>query len=198
MKKIIAVGFVYCLILSSCTVPVHLDPVPRIYVKEKIKCDVGLFIDQSQIMIPTPQSGLCLIGMANTWNVETGRGLYLGAERTFRSIFTNVEILKEIKEFTNKPLTLLITPKVQMFNISQDLAADLMLYCKLVNRVGETVYENTIPAKGESQAATGFCLGFWGGETALSKTSNDAFNKAFAFLADDIIKKVDFTPYQSR
>ncbi len=57
------------------------------------------------------------------------------------------------------------------------------------------MYENTIPSKGGSQAATGCLLGVWGGKMALSGTSNEAFDMAFAQLADDIMKKVDFSPY---
>lgn len=185
---------------TGCTFTVRVTPNPGVYIikKEKIKLSVGLFIDDYQIRQIHSQSGFCLIGVLHTWEIQTGMALRISAENTFREIFTHVEILKTVSDFTKKPLTLLITPKIERFYISQDLTAELVLYCKLIDQTGKVVYENTIPAKGESQAITGFLFGMWGGEYALSKTSTSAFNKAFAFLASDIIKKVNFDEYLKR
>jgi len=163
--------------------------------EEKIPLDVGLYVDTAQAQQIYSRSGLCLIGMAHTWQVNTGGALNLGAERTFQRIFANVERLKSTEEFANKPLTLLITPQLKNFNISQSLAADLILYCKLVDKTGQTIYENTIPAQGSGQGAMGCLLGVFAGKKALSDTSADAFNTAFAMLASDIVRKVDFSPY---
>ena len=174
------------LVLGGCSFLVRLDPNPIPYIREKIDLSVGLFVDESQIKQIHSQGGFCLIGMGHTWDVETGMALRVGAERIFRRVFTNIGILQEVSEFTNKPLTLLITPRIERFNISQDLAAELYLHCKLIDQIGKVVYENTIYSKGGSQAATGCLLGVWGGQMALSETSNEVFNKAFAFLANDI------------
>jgi hypothetical protein len=195
MKNATIVLLSLSLILVSCSFAVRLDPSPIPYTEEKIDLDVGLFVDQFQMGQIHSRSGLCLIGMVHTWNVETGMALRVGAERVFKRVFTKVEILEEVGEFKDKPLTLLITPTIQRFNISQDLAAELHLHCRLVDQVGEVVYENTIPSKGGSHAGTGCLLGVWGGQKALSETSNEAFNMAFAHLANDIVKNVDFSPY---
>ncbi|UCG51767.1 MAG: hypothetical protein JSW58_16600 [Candidatus Latescibacterota bacterium] len=119
----------------------------------------------------------------------------MGAETTFTRMFQHVDMLGSMDEFESRPLTLLITPQIREFAVSQGLAATLYLDCKLVDKAGDVVYENTIPTNGEGQAATGCLLGVWGGKMALSKTATDAFNKAFGALASDIRQKVDFTPY---
>jgi hypothetical protein len=167
------------------------------YIEEKIDVDVGLYIDQYQMRQIHSRSGFCLLGIFHTWNIETGLALAAGAETTFKSLFTNVEMIEDVNDFANRPLTILITPRIESFNVSGDLSAELLLHCKLVDDHGVVVYENTIPSVGESQASTGFIFGFWGGKMALSKTSVEAFNMAFSMLASDIIEKVDFTPYLS-
>ncbi len=181
-------------LFGGCVFQVHLRPYPAPYITaEKIDLSVGLFIDESKLIPYHSQSGLCLIG--HTWQIQTGIALRTASEQTFRRLFTNVEILSQLSEFKNKPLTLLITPKIERFYVSQGLQAELFLYCKLVDQMGKVVYENTIPSKGSSQWGMAFFFGVWAGEEALSKTSTEAFNKAFAFLADDIVKKVDFSIY---
>ncbi|MCK4417891.1 MAG: hypothetical protein KAV99_06960, partial [Candidatus Latescibacteria bacterium] len=112
------------LVLGGCSFLVRLDPNPIPYIREKIDLSVGLFVDESQIKQIHSQGGFCLIGTGHTWDVETGMALRVGAERIFRRVFTNIGILQEVSEFTNKPLTLLITPRIERFNISQDLAAE--------------------------------------------------------------------------
>lgn len=195
MRYLFIIYIILILIILNCSFSVHLDPNPFPDIKQKIDIDVGLFINESQIQKIHSQSGLCLIGMAHTWNIETGWALRVGAERTFKRIFTNVEILKNLGEFRDKSLTLLITPKIENFNISQDLSAELFLHCKIVDKKGDVLYERTIPAKGASQSFTGFLFGVFGGQEALSTTSNEAFNIAFSLLAQDIITKIDFEPY---
>jgi hypothetical protein len=133
--------------------------------------------------------------MAHTWKFETGGAMGMAAKRTFERVFTEVQTLQTADQFTDAPLVLLITPSIRKFHVSQGLTASLQLHCTLVDKMGQTVYENTVPAKGGSQAMTGCLLGVWGGQSALAKTSEEAFNTAFSTLADDIVKKVDFSPY---
>ncbi len=183
-------------LLVGCTFTVPINPNPAAYYSvDKIDLDVGLLIDDSQIRQVHSQSGFCLLGVAHTWNFQTGMALRIAAEQIFKKMFTKVELLSSASEFQNKPLTLLITPKITRFNVSQDITAELLLYCKLIDQNGKVVYERTIPAKGSSQALTAYFGGVFVGKQTLSQTSTEAFNRAFEFLAKDIKEKVDFSVY---
>lgn len=191
-ERVCAIFFLL-VFLGGCTFDVYVRPTPILDTTKKINLKIGLFIDESKLPPYHSQSGFCLMG--GTWNIHTGVALRMGAEQTFKTLFTDVEILKDVSEFKNKSLALLITPKIKRFHVSQSIQAELFLHCILVDQVGKIVYDHTIPVKGSSEGGLVFIFGVWAGKEALSKTSTDAFNRAFALLADDIIKKVNFSPY---
>jgi len=192
------------LLLGSCanSYRVNLLPDPVPHTTKKIDLNAGLFIDEAQTRQGHTQGGSCLTGMGQQWSIETGGALRIGAERTFRKIFTDVEILNSMGEFKNKPLTLLVTPKIVEFYI-RNLTATLSLHCKLVNQAGEMVYEKTIISTGVAQGATTALFSVWWSgilgaiptQRAISEASHEAFNNAFVLLADDIVNKVDFSTY---
>jgi hypothetical protein len=136
--------------------------------------------------------------MVHTWRIETGIALRIGAENTFSSLFTKVQVVGSQTEFRNKALILVVTPQISSFTIQQDLTAQLYLHCRLADRNGTVLYKNTIPASGSGNNAAGCLLGLLGGETSLRMNTEEAFNQAFAYLASDMMKKVDFSPYLNK
>jgi hypothetical protein len=195
MKLAAALLLGFPVALAGCTTAVHFDATPMVDVRNKIDLDVGVFVDKSQMNQVYSESGLYLLGLLNTWNVQTGAGSAATAWKTFSLMFRSVEMLKVAGDFESRSLTLLITPTIEHFAISQDLTADLLLKCVIVDRFGETVYKNTVAASGGSQMMTACCLGALGGQSVLGKTSGDAFSDAYTQLANDIMKRVDFSRY---
>lgn len=183
------------LAFAGCTFEVRPQPYPLIQNENKINLALGLLIDDSQVRQVHSQSGLAAVGAVHTWRIETGTALMTGAENTFRALFTKVDVVKSQTEFKDKALTLVVAPQISSFTIDQSLAAQLYLHCKLADRDGKVLYENTIPASGSGHSGAGCLMGVWGGESSLRENTNEAFNQAFALLAADIMKKVDFRPY---
>jgi hypothetical protein len=187
------------LAFSACTHNVYLSPNPRLPEREKINVDVGLFVDRAQIAQRYTYGGSCFLGVANEWIVETGPAVRLTAERAFKAIFARVEVLENMSDFAaRKDLALLIVPKIDAFTLASETKANITISCDIMNQAGATVYHGAIPAVGLADAgdsAAIYFLGALSGESALSNTADDAFAKAFVFLADDILKKVDFIPY---
>lgn len=184
-----------CLLFWDCSFNIYVRPIPRIPNTQPIELKVGLLIDESNLRLIHSQSGLFMIGMGWTWKIHMGTGLKMAAEHTFKKLFTQVEILRRTVEFKNQDLIMLITPKITHFNVSQALTASLTIHCKIIDREGKTVYESTVATEGSSEAMTGCLFGVFGGEEALSKTSSEAFNRAFEILARDIISNVNFKQY---
>lgn len=183
------------LAFASCTFAVRPQPCPLIQNQNKIDLALGLLIDDAQVRQVHSQSGLAAVGMVHTWRIETGMALRIGAENTFRALFTKVDVVRSKTEFRDKALMLVVAPRISRFTVDQSLAAQLNLQCKLTDRDGKVLYENTIPASGSSHSGAGCLMGVWGGETSLRENTNEAFNQAFVLLAADMMKKVDFGPY---
>lgn len=197
VRLAMAAVVVSCVMLG-CTFVIRPAPNPVISGK-KIPLKVALLIDEDQMRQFHFASGLAVVGMAHGWVVETGTALRQGAENAFCKMFSSVRALRTQSEFSDSTdLTLLVTPKVDRFAISQALAADMELSCILVNRADSVIYSGSVPARGKARMAEGCLLGVAGGKTAISSTSTEAFNRAFALLAEDIRKKVDFAPYLNR
>jgi len=180
--------------LVGCTFVIRPFPGSAL-VDKKIDLRVGLLIDDTAAGQVSSTSGLFMIGLVHTWKVEVGGAMLQGATATFSNMFTEVKNLKSKDQFASSDLILLITPVIQQFTIEQDLSAKLTLHCVLADRKGTALYDKTIPVTGKAQTATGCLLGVAGGQTAINETSTDAFNQAFQFLAQDILKTVDFSPY---
>lgn len=171
---------------------IYLNPNPGFYISSPpINVSVGLLIDPMQAQ-QVHSTGFSLLAGGT---VGTGLALRTASENTFRKLFTKVEVLSNRDEFTGKQLTLLITPSITRFSISQDVTAELFLYCKIVDQAGKTVYEKTIPARGSTQGGLAYIGGGYVRENVLSTTSTEAFNQAFSMLGNDIAKNADFSPY---
>jgi hypothetical protein len=128
--------------------------------------------------------------------VETGAALQLAAETTCKRLFTYVETLNSESEFANKPFDLLVMPRIARFHVSEwDFSAELFLQCKIVDRNGKVIYENTIPAKGQRGGSSFSPFAGFRGNSIIAQNSKEAFDMAFMFLANDIKKKVDFRTY---
>ena len=203
--KIKFAGYVsLILLLSGCSQNVNLSPNPQPPVKEMIPCAVGLFIDKGQqAQTFTAKDESCALGATNEWRLETGAALSIGAEKTFRKMFQNVELLSDMGEFASKELALLIAPKIKGFYVGRDRRSVLTLACEILNPKGETVYNESISAGSlaESGMNAASCLLppivslLVVSSENLTLNVEDTFNTAFFKLADDILKKVDFTPY---
>ena len=161
--------------LCNCTYFVNLNPYPNITVTHKIDVDIGLVISESTPPFHT-QSGFCLLGTSHTWNIATGMGLRLCADRSLKQVFRTVEMLNNMNEVYNNRITIFITPVIANFDVSQELAASIILNCIIIDNTGIELYDGTFSAKGESQMLSGCLFGTLGGEKALANTSNSAFN----------------------
>jgi hypothetical protein len=200
MKKLFVIAVLAAILaFSACTHNVYLSPNPRLPEREKINVDVGLFVDKAQIAQRYTYGGSCFLGVANQWIVETGPAVRATAERTFKVLFARVEVLENISDFAaRKDLALLIVPKLDAFSLASETKANITISCDIMNQAGVNVYRGAIPAVGLASigdSAAIYYLGALSGESSLSNTADDAFAKAFVFLADDILKKVDFIPY---
>jgi hypothetical protein len=200
MKKLSVIAILtLLLVFSACTHNVYLNPNPRLPQREKINVDVGLFVDRAQIAQRYTYGGSCFLGVANEWIVETGPAVRSTAERTFRVLFARVDALENMSDFAaRKDLALLIVPKLDAFALASETKANIAISCDVMNQAGATIYHGAIPAVGLASigdSAAIYYLGALSGESALSNTADDAFAKAFVFLADDILKKIDFIPY---
>lgn len=185
IKKItnnLLVFFLYFLI-SGCAV-INFIPNPGFYIQdEKIDIGVGLLLNASQIMHSYK--------MGPFTRINTGFAFRLASENAFKKIFTKVEIVKSEEEFENKELTLLIIPSILKFNVSPwTHSAELLLRCRILDRKGKVIYDVNVIRKGQK---VGGAL-----SQALSQNSKDAFEKAFIYLAYDIMKKVDFSVYMKK
>lgn len=199
MKRLIVVGsLIGILILGACQFHVNLNPNPLLYREEKINLNVGLYIKESQIHQVHSQSGLCMIGFVHTWNIATGEAMAVAAERTFKNMFAQLEFVKNPDEFSQRPLNLCITPHLLDFHVSQGLKANLRLQCIMIDQEGNVIYESIIPASGSSQMLMGCLFGVFLGQWVVGKTSTEAFNQAFSFLAADMLDKVDFSMYETK
>ena len=186
--------------LSGCVFRVPLEPNPKIVVSGKIPIDLGLFVNRANELYRYKARGLtgCLIGERGEWKLDTGVALRKAAERAFSQAFRNVTVMDSIQDFQNKPLTILILPKIKRFGISDDdIRAELHIQCRLIDKSGNTFYEKDINRVGNRKIFTACCLGLTGSGFVLSRTSQEAFNRAFQDLITDMLENVDFTPYLS-
>jgi len=186
-------------LLSGCVFRVPLEPHPKIEVPKKVPIDLGLFVDRTNDLYKYKAQGMagCLMG-GNLWELDTGVALRKAAERAFSQVFKSVTILDSIQDFRNKSLAILIIPEIKGFKINNDnIRAELYIHCCLIDKSGNTFYENDINAFGGRKLLAGCCLGTLGSGFALSRTSQEAFNRVFRDLINDILKNVDFTPYLS-
>jgi hypothetical protein len=191
--------------LIGCSHRVRVIPNPIVSVEEKIEVRVGLHIPGIQAL-QTHSADNTIGGggtIFDTWSVETGSALWLGAERTFKSMFTEVESVDDEQDFHDKGLALMITPRIGMFRISPGMAATLNLQCTIVDHDGQVIYDNSVSAQSQGHAGRAIAMGCLGGmagghygkETGLQDASKEAFDSAFARLASDIMTSVDFNPY---
>jgi hypothetical protein len=188
-------GIAALLAFASCTFVVQPQPYPPIGSQKKVDLTLGLLIDDAQALQVHNQGCLFAVGVVHTWRIETGTALRIGAQNAFRALFTKVEVVKSQTEFKDKGLLLVVAPRVIHFAVDQSLTTQLYLQCRLTDRDGKVLYENTIPARGSSHSGAGCMMGVWGGETSLRENTEEAFNQAFALLASDMMKKVNFIPY---
>lgn len=186
------------LLFSGCVFRIPLEPNPRIAIEAKISIDLGLFVEHSNEQHIYKAHGLtgCLIGN-DRWEFNTGIALKKASEKAFRQVFRNVTILNSIQGFWDGQLTILILPKIRKFEIkNSDMQAKLYIHCRMVDRLGNTIYERDITRMGSRKMVPiACCLGATGGGFILSRTSQEAFNKAFEDIAVDMVKNVDFAPY---
>lgn len=187
-------------LLSGCVFRVPLEPHPKIKIPKKVPIDLGLFVDRTNELYKYKAQGMagCLIG-GNLWELDTGVALKKAAERAFSQAFRSVTVLDSVQDFRNKSLIILILPGIKGFKINNhSIKAELHIHCRLIDKSGSIFYENDINGFGRRKLLTGCCLGTLGSGFALSRTSQEAFNRVFRDLITDILKNVDFTPYLSK
>jgi hypothetical protein len=182
-------------LLSGCVFRVPLEPNPKIAVPSKIPVDLGLFVDHANELYIYKARGLAGCLMGGQWELDTGVALRKAAERAFSQAFRNVTVLDSIQDFQNEALTILILPEIERFEVkNNDIRAEIHIHCRLVDKLGNALYEKNIDRAGNRKILAACCLGATGGGFALSRTSQEAFNKAFQDLVTDVLKNVDFTP----
>ncbi len=193
---ILGAAVIVLVVAQGCTTSVHVAPHPELYISETpINVNVGLLVEEAQEFEYYTLGGTCLLGMLNSWRIETGPAFRLAAENAFKKIFAHVEIVRKPQQFQEGTLVLLVRPRISSFYVGQSLSATLVLSCSIVDRTGKVLYESSYPGTGPGRTGLVFVGGFFAGASALSSSSATAFDTAFTSMALDVKRTVDFSPY---
>lgn len=178
--------------LSGCTHYVYVNPNPTITGShKKYPLKVGIFIESQQLTYTHSQSGSCLTGVANTWNVPVGAALHKASLRAFGHLFADVKSIASLEDGKDNSLNIIFVPSIRAFRISEMLTTEFSLRATLLDSSQQVIYEKEI--HGQSPGGRSCLMSIISTNEAFSISVNLAFEDAFEKLLLDISRSLDFS-----
>jgi len=180
-----------CLALTACTYTISAYPPDAERQFGALPARISVLIPGDPDSEKAIKSGFFLLGMAHTWEFETGKALENYSEDYFSTLFDSVTTYHDVFTMNeDRKAHFQVFPQINRFDVTQGLSSSISLDCTIRTAKGDLVYQGRVTGETTSGGgAVNGCLGGpFVGESVLQKSFSEALEDAFQRLINDIRK----------
>lgn len=180
-----------CLALTACTYTISAYPPDAERQFGSLPVRISVLIPGDPDSEKAIKSGFFLLGMAHTWEFETGKALENYSKEYFRTLFDSVTTYHDVFTMNqDRKAHFQVFPQINRFDVTQGLRSSISMDCTIRTAKGDLVYQGRVT--GETSSGGGASKGCLGGpfvgESVLQKSFSEALEDAFQRLINDIRK----------